>query len=762
MKVHFYALMAMSLISTQIQANESSIDSAENVEEVEVTASILNPSRIINPLYVIDGSEIEDDATTSLGEAVDSYLGVSIADYGAAVGQPIIRGMSGPRVKILKNGMVNRDVSGLGVDHLNDIDLNDIQQVEIVKGPSSLLYANGTIGGIINVVDNCIIEENLDKQEFIAGLETQSVNDGDVQHLNYKNNIAGFNVNFGYKKSEFGNFDVPDGAVMHDEDHEDHEGHDEHEEEELSYIENSDLEIESTKFGISRAGDWGYFGVSVDNLESVYGIPYHGEHADEHGDEHDDHDDDHGDDHDDDHADDDHDDDDHGDEHEGERIFSTTDSESLTVKGLYNLNGNLVNSVTYNYRDTDYTLTEAHAEEEGHDEHEEEEHEEHAPTVFSNDATEYGAIFDLSNDNFIQKISLNFVDEDSSIVGEEAFMNPANNEEFTIGYFMSADLDNFYLDAGFRIDQIDRTGSVTDEDHGDIDYYSIDDDTNSFALSLGRDLSDSLDVNFGFSSVERLPSVIELFMNGPHMATGRLETGNPNLNSETSNNFDITFNFDNGDFYAYASFYINDVDNYITLMDELDDHDDHDDDHGDEHGDDDHDDDHGDDHGDDDHDDHAEHANLIHADYVQEDAEFRGYEFEFGRTFSLGSGDLTLSFGRDDVNAEFSDGHNVPRINPSRNIYSLSYVENDWVFKLSLKDVEKQNDIGEGESVTDSYQMLNTRLTKTFNLSGPGELKVSIFGSNLLDEVARNHSSFVKKQVPLAGRNYGAKFSYKF
>ena len=760
MKVNFYALMAMSLIITQINADEPATDSAENVEEVEVTASILNPSRIINPLYVIDGSEIEDDATTSLGEAVDSYLGVSIADYGAAVGQPIIRGMSGPRVKILKNGMVNRDVSGLGVDHLNDIDLNDIQQIEIVKGPSSLLYANGTIGGIINVVDNCIAEGNYDKQEFIAGLETQSVNDGDVQHLNYKNNIAGFNVNFGYKNSEFGNFDIPDGAVMHDEDH---EGHDEHEEEEeLSYIENSDLEIESTKFGISRAGDWGYFGVSVDNLESIYGIPYHGEHGDEHGDEHDDHDDDHGDDHDDDHADDDHDDDDHGDEHEGERIFSTTDSESLTVKGLYNLNGNLVNSVTYNYRDTDYTLTEAHAEEEGHDEHEEEEHEEHAPTVFSNDATEYGAIFDLSNDNLIQKISLNFVDEDSSIVGEEAFMNPANNEEFTIGYFMSADLDNFYLDAGFRIDQIDRTGSVTDEDHGDVDYYSIDDDTNSFALSLGRDLSDSLDVNFGFSSVERLPSVIELFMNGPHMATGRLETGNPNLNSETSNNFDITFNFDNGDFYAYASFYINDVDNYITLMDELDDHDDHDDDHGDEHGDDDHDDAHGDDHGDDDHDDHAEHANLIHADYVQEDAEFRGYEFEFGRTFSLGSGDLTLSFGRDDVNAEFSDGHNVPRINPSRNIYSLSYVENDWVFKLSLKDVEKQNDIGEGESVTDSYQMLNTRLTKTFNLSGPGELKVSIFGSNLLDEVARNHSSFVKKQVPLAGRNYGAKFSYKF
>ena len=128
MKVYFYALMAMSIIYTQIVAAESD-SSANEVDEVVVTSSILNSSRIINPLYVIDGDEIEDNATTSLGEAVDSYLGVSIADYGAAVGQPIIRGMSGPRVKILKNGLVNRDVSGLGADHLNDIDLNDLDPV---------------------------------------------------------------------------------------------------------------------------------------------------------------------------------------------------------------------------------------------------------------------------------------------------------------------------------------------------------------------------------------------------------------------------------------------------------------------------------------------------------------------------------------------------------------------------------------------------------------------------------------------------------
>ena len=272
----------LSLITFSVFTN---VLLAQDMEEVVVTSSLIDSSEITNPLYVIDGDDINDDATTSLGEAVDSYLGVSIADYGSAVGQPIIRGMSGPRVKILKNGMVNRDVSGLGADHLNDVDLNNIEQIEIVKGPSSLLYANGTIGGIINVVDDCVAPKDFDKPELFVTLESQSVNDGDTQAVNYKNNINGFNVNFGYKESKFGNFDVPNGAVIHEEeDHDEHEeeGHDEHEEN-LGYINNSDYAVEATKFGISKVGDWGYVGFSLDSLQSVYGIPFHGDEHEEEG-----------------------------------------------------------------------------------------------------------------------------------------------------------------------------------------------------------------------------------------------------------------------------------------------------------------------------------------------------------------------------------------------------------------------------------------------------------------------------------------------
>ena len=178
------------------------LDPAQDVEEIVVTSALIDSTEITNPLYVINGDEIVNDATTSLGDAIDGYLGISMADYGAAVGQPIIRGMSGPRVKILKNGMVNRDVSGLGVDHLNDVDLNDIQQIEIVKGPSSLLYANGTIGGIINVVDDCIAAMNFEIPEVKIGYETQSVNDGSSEFVNSKRNMNGPNRNFLYKNSD--------------------------------------------------------------------------------------------------------------------------------------------------------------------------------------------------------------------------------------------------------------------------------------------------------------------------------------------------------------------------------------------------------------------------------------------------------------------------------------------------------------------------------------------------------------------------------
>ena len=147
----------------------------KEIEEIIVTSSLIDSSveALSNPLHVITGESIATNASQSIGASIGDLVGLSSSDYGAAVGQPIIRGMSGNRVKILNNGLVVRDVSGLGPDHANDVDLNNIQQIEVVRGPSSLLYSSGTIGGIVNIVDNTIARKDVVESAFRLGLELQ-------------------------------------------------------------------------------------------------------------------------------------------------------------------------------------------------------------------------------------------------------------------------------------------------------------------------------------------------------------------------------------------------------------------------------------------------------------------------------------------------------------------------------------------------------------------------------------------------------------
>jgi iron complex outermembrane receptor protein len=164
------------------------------------------------------------------------------------------------------------------------------------------------------------------------------------------------------------------------------------------------------------------------------------------------------------------------------------------------------------------------------------------------------------------------------------------------------------------------------------------------------------------------------------------------------------------------------------------------------------------------HDDHgeAEYGGLPLANYLQQDAELDGYELEFGKVFEMERGNLSMSFARDSVSGDFKSGGYIPRIVPARNIYSLSYFEDDLEVKLSLKDVSKQKDVSMGESSTMGYQMLNLKLYKSFELNPKVALSVSAFANNLLDEVARNHTSFVKNEVPLPGRNFGLKLNLKY
>ena len=724
MKNYYLALMVSALLTLNIYA--------DNVEEVVVTSALTSQSvsDLKDPLHIVDGDDVATGGVQSLGETVDELLGVHVADFGAAVGQPVVRGMSGSRVRILENGVVVRDVAALGPDHINDVNLLNTQQIEVVKGPSSLLYANGGAGGVINIVDNSIAKTNITKPSMSVGAETQSVNNGEAKNFSFAGNVSGFNVTIAASDSLFENYELPGGALYpeehHDEEHSDSEGDEEHDEASLKFLENSDVENTYTKFGVSRAGAWGYVGLSYSDNEGVMGVPFHveahGEHDEDHVDSEDEHD-----------------------EHEGERIFSQIDSSKFDIKGSFNTDGySFVNKVDFSFRDSSYSHLEGFPEEEGHDEDHSESEDEHGheePTLFQTDATELGLIFDIGSDDVTRKFVINVADQDSSIVGEEAFMQPVSTKETTMGYFGARDFGTYSLDFGIRYDDISRSGSVShhDEDHaedeeGELEFYNQDLSTLSAAINFNQDFSQNLSVNLGLSSFERAPDVVELFMNGPHLATGRFEMGNPNLNTETSNNVDLTFNYQMDNMYATFAYYQNSVSNYIYMKDE-----EHDEDHHDSEGED-------------------EHEGLMHAEFVQEDAALQGYEFEVGSTYQLANGTLDVSFGRDVVDGTLDAGGFIPRMAPSRNFYSASYSESDFTFSAILKDVADHDNVGEvNEMMTEGYKMLNLKLVKDYQI-GTANLRLAAFANNTLDQVARNSTSFVKDAVPLPGRNVGLSF----
>ena len=655
-------------------------------EEVIVTSSLggATLAEIDSPVFVIKGDDINYSASTNLGESLTYLLGVNSSNFGPGVGQPIIRGMGGTRVRILSNGKLVRDVSGLGSDHLNDVDMNDLQQIEVVRGPSSLLYSNGTMGGIINIVDQTIASKDFEGNDFNIGLERQTANMGTAGSFSYKGNVDGLNLTYALKEVNFESYEVPLGAIIH-----------EGSPEAKTTLDNSDLATFSQKFGLSVIENWGYFGFSLGKIENSYGIAFHGEEEEEHGGE-------------------------HGEEEEEERIQADTESENVTIEGaVTNLSG--LDKLSYFLQVNDYSFTEAHVEEPGHVEKPGEE--EHEPTTFTNESLEFGMKLDIGNQagGNRQNVTINASQEDVAIIGKEAFMKPVDSQMFSFGYFLCRELEVMDLDFGVRLDQVSRDGAIGNSLH------DISESNLSTALTMGWDVANNVGITLGISSVARAPSEIELFMNGTHLAAARNEFGNVNLESERSNNLDFSVGYENNGYFVNASVYANAVDDYIYIKNRG-----------------------------------TVTNKRPNVDYAQADADFNGYEFEVGRSFSTNNGELQISYGREEVVGTFSSGGNVPRITPIKNVYRFALEQRDVTYDIKIMDVQKEDDIGFGESVTDGYTMVDFDIRRSIAIGSDEELVLSVFGRNLMDEKARNHTSYVKNEVPLAGRNFGIKLNFNF
>src|SRR5690606_32158601 len=138
--------------ATALQAQ----DAPQAEYELVTTAVHTRRSETALPVTVLTGEELRGAARATLGDTLAGQPGINNASFGPAVGQTVIRGQQGRRVMHLTNGIPNADASGNSADHALSVEPILAQTIEVLRGPATLLYGGGAIGGVVNVIDDRI------------------------------------------------------------------------------------------------------------------------------------------------------------------------------------------------------------------------------------------------------------------------------------------------------------------------------------------------------------------------------------------------------------------------------------------------------------------------------------------------------------------------------------------------------------------------------------------------------------------------------
>lgn len=617
------------------------------------------------PVSILTGENLERHRAGTLGETLNSEPGVTGSHFGAGASRPIIRGLDGPRVRVLQDGVGTLDVSTISADHQAAVEPFQAEQIEIMRGPATLLYGSGASGGLVNVVTGRIPEYLPDFNADLLG-QYETVNNGRTTGLRARGSVEQFAFHFDGLKRDAGNYEAADGE-----------------------IENSFVETENANFGTSWIGNRGFFGFSYGRYETTYGIPPEEDHDDAGG-------------------------------HGHEEVFIDLVQDRFDAAGQIEKPFNGMRSINFRVGYNDYM----HTEFEGPGE---------AGTIFENRAWESRLEFNHAPVGpFIGTAGIQFQDRDFDAIGEEAFVPPAQQQSVGLFLFEDTDWRNWHFELGGRYEH--------QMIEPDVPGYTGDIEHNVYSLSAGAlwDFTPGYSVGLNVTRAQRAPALEELLANGPHLATGTFELGTSTLDAETSSNLDLGLRKTDGRLTWRTNVFLNYIEDFIYLASQ-------------------------DNNGDGNADTVDEEGNpggeLLLVNYTQADALFYGVEAEaMLNLFDNNSGSLDARLFGDWVRARLSGGEDLPRISPARLGLGLDWHRGSWQADIEGIHVFEQQDTAPLETATDSYLMLNAGLGYALTAG----MELSLRGSNLLDEDARRHTSFIKDRAPLAGRSVMAGIQLSF
>ncbi|MAL84719.1 MAG: hypothetical protein CMF11_10350 [Idiomarina sp.] len=698
--------LTLALLATSTVAQAQQEEEHEHLNEYEViviNASPLDKTALesAQPVNIISGDALKQMHAHSLGETLALEPGINNTHFANVAGSPIIRGLGGPRVKITQNGLDTGDVSRGSPDHAVTTETSTAKQIEVLRGPATLLYGSGAIGGVINVVDNRIPSEPVYGLQGNANVSLSNNND---------NKEGSYDLQIGNGKWAL----YTDAFIRRADDYEtpsfmNDEG------EVVDHVENTFVDAEGGTVGGSYQFDDGFFGVSYQGLYQEYGIPGHAHGEEEHEDE-------------------------HGEEEnhvEESGPYANLEQERIQLAGQWRNPFSGFNRLDFRGALTDY-------------QHQEIE-ENFVSTQFENKQKEIRLIGQHKEiAGWEGAVGWQWDISDKAAFGEEAFTPNTSRRTQGLFWVVEQEFGAHHVDLGVRHE---RTSLSSDEQK--LDTF----DATSASAGYLYHFSDHTSVSFNLSHAERAPAANEVFANGNHFATRTYELGlayelheeeggeyhieasDTAVSTETSNNIDVGFHYENESFHANANVFYNRVDDFIyddftgLNSEQI--------------------------HGDEGHDEHeGEHEEALQVvQFSQVDAELYGYELELD--WQLNDQWSVHGFS-DYTRAKQRDGDNLPRIPAQRVGTELRYQAVSWDGSLGYTRYLEQDKTALNETTTDAYGLLNARVNLYPDWLANYGATLYLKGENLTNQLGFVHSSFLKEDAPVTGRRFQAGVSISF
>ncbi|MBP7137097.1 MAG: TonB-dependent receptor [Sphingomonadaceae bacterium] len=462
-------------------------------EDIIITALYgRNQKDVLGGTSVVSGLDLARELKPTIGETLSHQPGVSATSFGPNASRPVLRGFQGERVRVLADGIGSFDVSNTSVDHAVVINPLTADRIEVLRGPSALLFGSSAIGGVVNVVDSRIPRTIPDEAIHVDALATYG------SAANERS--GGVRVDVPVTKSLVVHFDG-------------------------SYVKTGDLEIgghvltpalraqaaTSADAAIASLADlmgelpnsggrtWeiaggaayisnnANFGVSVSRYDSLYGVPirYSLDPA-----------------------------------VEAEAVRLDVKQTRVDVRGEINPAEGFLEAIRLRGGYADYRHNEL--EEDGT-----------VGTTFNNIGTE--ARFEVvqrERNGWSGAIGAQFLFRKLNIVGAEKFLPPSKTRQFGIFTTQSFDMGALRAEVGARIEHA-IVSAAADASLGNLD---IKRRFTSYSGSIGGRYEVARGWTFGLngSYTQRAPSAEELFPNGPHAGTQAFEIGDPTFGKEKS------------------------------------------------------------------------------------------------------------------------------------------------------------------------------------------------------------------------------------